>query len=42
MSISVRGGGWLNKATWLRSSLRYWYPPDYKSAYLGFRLVREV
>jgi formylglycine-generating enzyme required for sulfatase activity len=38
--LVARGGCWMNKADWLRSSLRYWYPPDYQSAYLGFRVAR--
>jgi formylglycine-generating enzyme required for sulfatase activity len=38
--VCVRGGAWINQAVWLRSGLRYWYQPAYKSAYLGFRLVR--
>lgn len=38
--ISVRGGCWLNRDTWLRTGLRYWYPAHFRSAYLGFRVVR--
>ncbi|MCO6453880.1 MAG: formylglycine-generating enzyme family protein [Pirellulaceae bacterium] len=33
----IRGGGWLNHARYARSAYRYWFPPDYRHADLGFR-----
>lgn len=35
----LRGGGWNNKATSLRSAVRYPYPADGQYALVGFRIV---
>ncbi len=37
----LRGGNWFNKATYCRSAYRYDFPPTYRSARFGFRVVRE-
>jgi formylglycine-generating enzyme required for sulfatase activity len=37
----VRGGSWFNNAQNCRSACRFYLPPNSKSDFLGFRLVRE-
>ena len=36
----IRGGAWYRPAEYCRTAYRYWYVPDYRYHYLGFRLVR--
>lgn len=36
-----RGGSWFYDARGVRASYRDFAPPDYRSSYLGFRLVRQ-
>jgi formylglycine-generating enzyme required for sulfatase activity len=36
----LRGGGWCSDAQDLRSSYRFYYRPDYRYYYYGFRIVR--
>jgi formylglycine-generating enzyme required for sulfatase activity len=38
----VRGGAWLNRASFLRASNRIWLPTDGRYDYLGFRLARTL
>ena len=38
----LRGGGWYYGATYARAALRYGLTPDFRSLYLGFRLVSPV
>lgn len=38
----VRGGSWINEASWARVSFRGHYKPDTRRPYLGFRVVLEV
>ena len=35
----MRGGRWFNFAQYCRSSYRYYYGPDYRRDFIGFRLV---
>ncbi|MEW6360392.1 MAG: formylglycine-generating enzyme family protein [Planctomycetota bacterium] len=37
----LRGGGWVNDASQLRTHLRFSYPPEKKTYYLGFRCVKR-
>ncbi|NOZ23067.1 MAG: formylglycine-generating enzyme family protein [Planctomycetes bacterium] len=37
----LRGGGWVNDASQLRTELRFSYPPAKKTYYLGFRCVKK-
>jgi len=36
----VRGGSWFLRSKYLRSANRYYYSPDNRNSYVGFRLVR--
>jgi formylglycine-generating enzyme required for sulfatase activity len=38
----LRGGSWSNEARYLRSAHRNAYPPDYKSANVGFRVAMSL
>ncbi|MDE0118993.1 MAG: formylglycine-generating enzyme family protein [Bdellovibrionales bacterium] len=38
----LRGGGWINRAQYLRSANRYNYYPDLRHFNIGFRLVRTL
>jgi formylglycine-generating enzyme required for sulfatase activity len=38
----VRGGAWLNGASFLRASNRFWLPTDGRYDYVGFRLARTL
>ena len=38
----VRGGAWNFDAVYCRTAVREFYPPDNKSSFIGFRLVREL
>jgi formylglycine-generating enzyme required for sulfatase activity len=38
----VRGGSWFSNAKNCRSAARFHWPPNRKSDFIGFRLVREV
>ncbi len=38
---AIRGGGWSDPLTSLRTSNRSWETPEYRSDILGFRLVRQ-
>ena len=37
----VRGGSWQSEARNCRAASRFYYPPDFKSNFVGFRLVKE-
>jgi len=37
----VRGGGWSDRARYLRSAVRYGDPPGYRGNYVGFRVARD-
>ncbi|MDE0118845.1 MAG: SUMF1/EgtB/PvdO family nonheme iron enzyme, partial [Bdellovibrionales bacterium] len=41
-SSVFRGGGWINRAQYLRSANRYNYYPDLRHFNIGFRLVRTL
>jgi formylglycine-generating enzyme required for sulfatase activity len=34
-----RGGSWNLVAAYCRSAFRYWFSPDYRNVYLGFRVA---
>ncbi|MFN7952716.1 MAG: SUMF1/EgtB/PvdO family nonheme iron enzyme [bacterium] len=36
----LRGGGWNASARLVRAAYRYWYPPDARLSYFGFRIAR--
>jgi formylglycine-generating enzyme required for sulfatase activity len=36
---TLRGGGWGSNAGYCRSAVRFFYPPDFRYRYLGFRLA---
>jgi formylglycine-generating enzyme required for sulfatase activity len=38
----VRGGGWNDRARYLRSAIRYGDPPTYRGVYVGFRVARGL
>lgn len=38
----IRGGSWLNKPGYLRSSYRYWTTADFRNDDLGFRLAQDT
>ena len=37
----LRGGSWLNNAYGSRASYRYFYTPDYRTYFVGFRCARN-
>ena len=37
----IRGGSWAGSPNFCRNSIRYHYPPDFKSAFIGFRLALD-
>ncbi len=37
----VRGGSWAGSPDFCRNSIRHSFPPDFKSAYVGFRLALD-
>lgn len=37
----IRGGSWAGSPSFCRNSIRYRYPPDFKSAFIGFRLALD-
>jgi formylglycine-generating enzyme required for sulfatase activity len=37
-----RGGGWNNTARFCRSAYRFWYTPDFRYSFLGFRVARGL
>ncbi|HOD25732.1 MAG TPA: SUMF1/EgtB/PvdO family nonheme iron enzyme, partial [Polyangiaceae bacterium] len=42
VSRVLRGGSWYYFARHCRSAFRYYYSPDYRFNYLGFRLCRSI
>ena len=40
--LSVRGGGWSNRPTGVRSAYRYWLDPAGRFTNTGFRLARSL
>lgn len=36
----LRGGSWYFNQNFARCAYRYWFDPDYRAAYIGFRCVR--
>ncbi|GEM_PF-1026814 len=40
VSRVIRGASWIGKAEFLRSSIRFYYTPDYRLDFLGFRAAR--
>lgn len=36
---AVRGGSWLDHQDYVRCASRYWYDPDVRRSYVGFRVV---
>jgi formylglycine-generating enzyme required for sulfatase activity len=36
----IRGGSWFSNPRDCRSADRYWHAPDYRSSFLGFRVLR--
>jgi formylglycine-generating enzyme required for sulfatase activity/transcriptional regulator with XRE-family HTH domain len=37
----VRGSSYLSGARWLRAAVRFWFDPEVRVGYIGFRCVRE-
>lgn len=37
----LRGGAWLSYQSYVRAADRFWYAPDYRLSYLGFRCARS-
>jgi formylglycine-generating enzyme required for sulfatase activity len=35
----IRGGSWLDDASWMRSSVRCYFAPAMRSGYVGFRTL---